>query len=188
MKTKLELETTVNDGKNGKGMFIQDSIVHSDMPALLSVGVGYKIIDNLSATVGFHYFFDKAANYGKTLDAEPTVVVTNDKVMDNNYWEVGLGLEYGITEKFVVSGGWLMGHTGVMEDYQSDMSYSLNSNTFGVGVGFDITDNLMLNLGGAYTLYQDGTKTGTNVQTMQPYSYTLTKSNLIFGIGLDISF
>ena len=56
MKTKLELETTVNDGKDGTGMFIQDSIVNSDMPALLSVGVGYKIIDNLSATSWFPLF------------------------------------------------------------------------------------------------------------------------------------
>ena len=84
----------------------------------------------------------------------------NDEVMDNNYFEVGLGLEYGISENFVVSGGYLMGHTGVTEDYQSDLSYSLNSSTFGLGVGINITDNLMLNLGGAYTLYQDGTKTG----------------------------
>lgn len=188
LKTKLELETTVNDNKSGAGMFKQDSIVYSDMPATFSVGVGYKIIDNLSATVGFQYFFDKAANYGKTLDNEPLVVVTNDKVMDKNYWDVGLGLEYGITDNFLVSGGYRFSQTGVTEDYQSDLSYSLNSSTVGLGVGIQIIENLMVNLGGAYTFYQDGTKSGTNVSTMQPYSYQLTKSNLILGIGVDISF
>jgi long-subunit fatty acid transport protein len=49
-------------------MFKQDSIVHSDMPAMLSVGVGYKILPKLSAQAGIHYYFDKDANYGKTLD------------------------------------------------------------------------------------------------------------------------
>ena len=188
LKTKLELETTVNDGKDGYGMFIQDSIVHSDMPAMLSVGIGYEIIDNLKAMVGFHYYFDKSANYGKTLDAEPTINVTNDKVMDNNYFEIGLGLEYGITENFCVSGGYLLANSGVTEDYQSDLSYSLNSNTFGLGVGIKIIDNLMVNLGGAYSIYKDGTKSGTYISSGLPYSYDLKKSNLIFGIGLDISF
>ena len=74
------------------------------MPALASVGLSYKILPDLRASAGFHYYFDKDANYGKTLDATGEQV-TNDQVMDNNYFEVALGLEYDITAKFLISGG-----------------------------------------------------------------------------------
>ncbi len=189
-KTTLELTQSVNEGKDGAGMFVQDSTVHSDMPAMISAGVSYRILPSLSATAGFHYFFDKNANYGKTLDATGEQV-GNDKVMDKNYFEVSAALEYNITEKLVVSGGYLMGRTGVTEDYQSELSYSLNSNTFGIGAGYHITDNLMVNLGGAFTVYKDGGKDYTHVIPMVltevPAKQSYYKDNLFFGIGVDIS-
>jgi long-chain fatty acid transport protein len=187
-KTKLELNTDIIDGKDGGGLFVQDDTIHSDMPAMLSVGVDYDILKNLTVSVGFHYFWDKNANYGKSLDAAPDVIVDNDKVIDKNYFEIGIGLEYGITEKIFVSGGYLLARTGVSEDYQSDLSYSLNSSTVGAGVGIKIIKNLMLNLGGGYTFYQDGTKNGTDLTSTLPYTLLLTKSNLLLGIGLDFSF
>jgi len=187
-KTKLELNTDIIDGKDGGGLFVEDDTIHSDMPAMLSVGVDYDLLKNLTVSAGFHYFFDKNANYGKSRDAAPDVIVENDKVIDKNYWEIGLGLEYGITEKIFVSGGYLLARTGVSEDYQSDLSYSLNSSTVGVGLGVKIIKNIMLNLGGGYTFYQDGKKSGTDLTSSAPYTLDMTKSNLILGIGLDISF
>jgi long-subunit fatty acid transport protein len=186
-KTKLELTTTVNDGKGANGMFIQDSIVNSDMPAMLSAGVQYIIIPRLTASAGFHYYFDKSANYGKTLDATGEEV-DNDQVIDDNYYELALGLEYGITEKFFVSGGYLMARTGVSEDYQSDLSYSLNSNTFGFGVGYKITEKIMVNLGGAYVFYEEDDKTQLDMSTGQPMTNTFYKDALFFGLGVDFSF
>jgi long-chain fatty acid transport protein len=190
-KTKLELNQTVADGKDANGMFVQDSTVHSDMPAMASVGVSYKILPTLSAQVGFHYYFDKSANYGKTLDATGEAV-ENDKVMDKNYYEIGLGLEYAITEKLLVSGGYLLAKTGVTEDYQSDLSFSLSSNTVGFGFGYKFTEKLMINLGVAYTAYKEDEKnylhTITGTSTEVPVTDTYYKSNLILGLGVDISF
>ncbi|MBN1158416.1 MAG: outer membrane protein transport protein [Bacteroidales bacterium] len=191
-KTKLDLTTTVNDGKDAYGMFVQDSTVHSDMPAMLSAGVSVKALPGLTATAGLHYYFDKGANYGKTLDATGEQV-TNDKVIDKNYFEIGVGLEYGITEKLAVSAGYLRAQTGVSEDYQSDLSFSLSSNTFGGGVGYRIIPNLMVNLGAAYTLYEDGEKNythilNTTIPSEIPVTQSYYKSNLVFGVGLDISF
>ena len=82
-----------------------------------------------------------------------------------------------------------MGNTGVTEDYQSDLSYSLNSSTVGGGLGIGITENIMLNLGGGYTFYQDGRKNRYGIlQVACLIPLTFAKSNLILGIGLDISF
>jgi long-chain fatty acid transport protein len=190
-KTKLDLTTDIIDGKDGGGMFIQDSTVHSDMPAMFSVGALYKILSDLRATVGFHYYFDKNANYGKTLDltGEP---VSNDKVIDKNYFEIGAGLEYDITAKLLVSAGYLLAKTGVTEDYQSDASFSLTSNAVGFGFGYKFTNKLMVNLGGLYSMYNEGEKNYTwtigGIGATVPVKDTFYKNAMIFSIGLDISF
>jgi long-subunit fatty acid transport protein len=161
------------------------------MPAMASVGVSYKILPQLKVNGGFHYYFDKSANYGKTLDLTGELV-DNDKVIDKNYFEVAAGLEYNITEGLVISGGYLLAHTGVSEDYQSDMSFSLTSSTFGGGLGYRFNENLMVNIGGAYTTYKDGTKSRSHtihaLGQQIPVTDTYYKNNLFFGIGLDISF
>lgn len=196
-KTNMELTQTINSGVEITHAFEQDSAVNSNLPAMLSVGASFEIIPRLTASAGFHYYFDKSANYGKTLDTDPFVSVKNDQVMDNNYYEMGLGLEYGITEKLYVSAGYLRAQTGVTEDYQSDLSFSLSSNTFGGGFGYKITDKIMVNLGAGYSLYEDGIKNYTkyiqnpltgSVLTGDAAVDTYSKSNLILGIGLDISF
>jgi len=190
-KTKLNLEQNVSEGKDGAGMFVPDSTVHSDMPALLSVGAKYRLIPKLAVSAGFHYYFDRNANYGKTLDVTGEAV-SNDKVIDKNYYELAFGLEYDITEKFLVSGGYLLAKTGVSEDYQSDLSFSLTSSSFGFGFGYRISKNFMVNLGGSYTAYQEGTKRSTHIIPNSEMNVTITdtyyKDNIFFGIGVDFSF
>lgn len=185
-KTKMDLETKVNDDKGGP-LFINDSTVHSDLPAMFSAGISYKIIPALSATAGFHYYFDKSANYGKTSDLNGEVV-DNDEVIDKNYFEIGLGLEYAISEKFFVSAGYLYAKPGVTTDYQSEMSYALPSSTVGGGFGIKFSDKIMANIGAAYTKYNEEDKTQRDLGTGQNYTNTFFKSNLIFGVGLDFSF
>jgi long-chain fatty acid transport protein len=190
-KTTLDLKQKINDGKDGGGMFVQDSTVHSDMPGMISAGINYRFLPKLSASAGFHYYFDKDVNYGKTLDATGEQVA-NDKVIDNNTYEIGLGLEYDITEKLLISGGYLLAQSGVSEDYQSDMSFDLSSGTFGIGLRYKFTQNLSVNLGGAYTMYKEGEKNYTHVIDQigaeVPVKDTYSMDNKFFGIGVDFSF
>ena len=190
-KTKLDLKQKINDGKDGGGMFVEDSTVHGDMPAYLSIGAEYQILPKLSASAGFHYYLDKGVNYGKTLDATGEQV-SNDKIIDNNTYEIGLGLEYDITEKLLVSGGYLFAQSGVSEDYQSDLSFDLSSNTIGIGLRYKFNENLSVNLGGAYTMYKDGEKKFTHTIEQAGLELEITDSyymdNIFFGIGVDFSF
>jgi len=119
------------------GMFPDGETQRNDMPALLSIGLDYKITDKFSVASGFHMYFDKSANYGKKLNG---VYVDNDQVIDNNSIEWALGVEYDVTEKLLLSMGYLMTRTGVSEDYQSDLSFSLNSNTLGLGGAYSSYD------------------------------------------------
>ena len=80
---------------------------------------------------------------------------------------------------------------------ESDLSFSLNCNTIGGGLGYKITDKIMVNIGAGYSMYADGSKNYTNyIQNPVDGSIVASrnatdeyfKSNLILGIGLDISF
>ena len=193
-KTKLEFTNESATGKEGlvgfdpetgapKYLFADGEKTRLDIPAMLSAGVALNPFDPLLISAGMHYYFDKSADWdGREED------------LDRGLMEVALGAEYTFGEKVAVSGGWLMTSTGAKEAYQTDQSYSLNTNTFGGGFGYKITDFLELNLAGSYTMYQEGTNTfqrelGGEGQSGVFYSLTETynKNTWIVAVGVDIS-
>ena len=172
-----------DDGVTPITLFPDGATFRGDMPAMLSVGVDYQITESLGASFGTHYYFDKDSNYGKKID---DVYVANEEVIDNNFFELAAGLEYGLGEKVLLSTGFLYAKTGVNNDYQSDLSYSLTSSTIGVGGAYKISNKMLLNLGFGYTMYEDGVASLTHNFVAVNENYT--KSNLIVSVGLDFSF
>ncbi len=193
--TKIELtNNTAKDfttGFTAEGtkvtMFPDGQKTRSDMPAMLSAGLSYKVSEKLRATLGGHYYFDLKANYGKTMDGE---IVANEKVIDHNYYELAGGLEYSLSQKLLVSAGYLLAHTGVNTNYQSDLNYSLSSSTTGIGAKYTLNDMIGINLGVGYTFYRNGEKKvphefgGTTYQTRETYY----KNNIFIGVGVDLNF
>ncbi len=175
--TKLELE---NDTKiDGTGLFPDGAKMRNDMPAMLSVGAGYRVSPKLNLAAGVHYYFDKVANYGKS---KP-----NDEIIDNNYLEMALGFEYHVNKVFLVSLGYLRTQTGVNEKYQTDLSHSLSTNSVGLGGRLSISQNIGLNLGVLYTIYEPNEITiQYEIAGSQTESYK--RSNLSLGIGVDFKF
>jgi long-subunit fatty acid transport protein len=178
-QTKLNLKTKVIDGKNGGGIYIQDSVSIADLPAMLSLGVEFKPVEKLTLAGTFNYYFDKNVDY----DGRKNVDI---KMIDKNFLEFGLGAEYGINEKFRVSAGWLATITGVYSlNYNTDLGYSTNTNTIGAGFGYRINDMIDLNIGGQYTFYN----TGSNALTrLKSFTETYAKKTWLVGIGLDFYF
>jgi len=197
MATKLELENkTAKDikvGFTGEGvpvtMFPDGEKVRNDMPAMLALGVDYGVTEKLNIAAGAHYYFDKPANYGHKLNG---VYVDNDMIIDKNYYELSAGLQYKINNFILVSGGYLFSKTGVNDNYQSDLTYSLTSHTGGIGGAVKLLDNLELNLGFAYTYYLDGEKTINHLFTptsaVIPARETYFKDTMIIAAGIDFSF
>ncbi len=195
--TKLELENkTTKDFKTGYTstgtpitMFPNGEKVRNDMPAMLALGVDYGVTSQLNVSAGVHYFFDKSANYGHKVNG---IYVTNDQIIDKNYYELAAGVQYKLNDLLLVSGGYLYSKPGVNEDYQSDLTYSLPSHTGGIGGAISIMDNLQINLGFAYTYYQKGEKTvnhtfsptGANIPARETYN----KDTMIIAAGVDFSF
>ncbi len=178
-KTNLELTAKVNNGMDGGGLYTDGEKTIADMPALLAIGGEFKPMDKLLVGATFNTYFDKNVDY----DGSES---TDIDMIDNNFLEYGLGAEYSFSEKLRASLGWVATSTGVNENYQSDMRYSANTNSFGGGIGYRITPMIDLNIGGQYTMYQDVTKDYT--RALGAYTETYGKQTWVVALGLDFYF
>jgi long-subunit fatty acid transport protein len=181
-KTKLELTTKVKDNKGG-GIFTDGAKIIADLPAILFVGIQFKPVEKLMLAGTFNYYFDKNVDYDGS-------ELLNINMIDKNFFEYGIGAEYGVTDKLRVSAGWLATNSGVSSNYQSDMDYSTDAHSFGAGFGFRILPMIDLNIGGQYTLYEDGSKTFNHMLGTIPVPVTeiYKKSTWLVGVGLDFYF
>jgi long-chain fatty acid transport protein len=183
-KTKLNLKTTVNDGKDAEGMFIQDSVAIADIPAAISLGINFKPVERLLLSGSFSYYFDNGVDY----DGQPDVSVN---MIDKNFLEFGIGAEYAVTEKLRISAGWAATATGVNDEYQSDLNFSTNTNSVGAGFGYRINDMIDLNVGAEYAFYAEGTKTFDHyldATHFVPVKETYNKKTWLVGAGLNFHF
>ena len=189
-KTTLEFENNTTkdfitgiDASTGQPitMFPDGKKARYDIPAQIVVGLTYKPIEKLLVSTGFHYYLDKQADWAGKQDS-----------LDGNSFEFALGAEYSVTDKLAVSAGYLMTQTGATEGFQSDLSFSLPSNTFGGGIAYKIKPNIELNLAASYTMYAEGEKNYTHnfagSGTYLPVKETYIKPILILAAGLNISF
>jgi long-subunit fatty acid transport protein len=156
-------------------------------------------LDNLRTQIGYHYYWDKPAKYGK-VDYATGNFVTNGETctlpdgtqgayLKHNSYEIGASLEYDVAKSISLSGGYLYASTTPTLAYQTDLSYTLSSQTFGFGAVGHVNENFNIDLGFSYTIYQNGDKTinypstgTTNVKE------TYDKKTTIFALGLSYRF
>ena len=143
------------------------------------------------------YYFDKTADYGHSIDADlnsetPTTPIANKEIIANNGLSFEGGLEYNISKKFLISGGYIWANKGVNSKYQSDLNYGLGTQTFGAGGAYSITDKIQVNLGASYTAYMKDSKTGDHIFSATgddiTYLETYKKNAFIIGVGVDFRF
>jgi long-subunit fatty acid transport protein len=205
MATKLNLKNkTTSDilvGYTATGtpitMFPNGEKTRNDMPAMLTVGIDYKLSSSLKLSAGSSYFFDKSADYGHMIDADlvettPTTHVSNKDIIANNGLDLEVGLEYNISKQILISGGYLWANKGVNNLYQSDLTYANASHTFGAGGAYSFTDKIKLNIGVGYTMYVENQKVVDHIfsatDTNIPSNETYGKDTFMVAAGLDIRF
>jgi long-subunit fatty acid transport protein len=175
---KYEFKTTLGLTNKTKiddtGMFPDGVKSKSDVPAILSAGIDYKFTKKFSSQISYINYFDKGVNWGNNIYGQK-------RTIDHNLWEIAIGFQYDISDKFAVSLGGLRSTTGVSEQYQSDFSYSNSSLTGGFGFQWKLSEKLTLDAGMLYTTYDDFDKSfGT-------YSETYDKKNIVYAVGLSYS-
>ena len=160
-------------------MFPDGAITNADIPALLSIGARYQIVDNVNVQAGFHTYFDSKAGWATEDDGT--------ELIDHNFTELAAGVEWNISGKFLLSTGYLAAITGVNDKYQSDLSYSLSTSTFGFGGAYAFSDSFKLQLGGFYTMYNQQTVPQGGTESSMIYGETYDKATWALSIGLDIA-
>jgi long-subunit fatty acid transport protein len=157
MKTFLTLDNKPNPDNNYD---LWGSKVNSDVPGIITAGVGYRGLEWLEAQLSYNMYCDKRVGWGANIndyaiwgDLDQSKI--RQREIDNNYYELGLGLQFNLSEKFAVSVGGLRSKKGVADSWQGDLSFSNSSHTLGGGIMWKITDKLTLDLGVSNTFYQD---------------------------------
>ena len=152
--------------------YLPEETTRYDMPSLLSVALGYEITPRLRATGEFHFFDDKNAKMADNRQDELT----------HGTYEVLLGAEYDINDKFTVSLGGQRTDYGLSDNYQQDTSFACDSYSIGLGGAWNINEKIRLNAGYFISIYSDYTKTSAIGQE------TFSRTNNVIGLGIDYKF
>ena len=121
-KLKLTNSTTVDD----LGLFPDGQSVHNDIPSNIAMGIGYKPSRVIEAQLSYNLYFDKGVDWGKNVRE---LVYDRDvrRDIENNTWELGLGVQFNLSDDFAVSAGGVTTNLGPADTYQSDFNFGLVS-------------------------------------------------------------
>ncbi|MBL7068110.1 MAG: hypothetical protein ISS29_09720 [Candidatus Marinimicrobia bacterium] len=151
---------------------------NADMPAMMAVGVAYKVMPALRAEFNLNYYLNSGVNWdGREEDIE-------------NGYDVGVAVEYCVNDKLKASVGFSNSDGGANPAYQTDLSYDLKSNTIGLGIAYAVSPNLIVNVGGLNTFFQEDEKSSTHLlgTTAIPVVEKYMKTTFGFAIGVDYKF
>lgn len=177
MKTAIML--TNKTAIDNTGMYADGAETPNDIPAYLSAGAEFDITKKWKVSGGYHHFFDSDAK------------MANDKQnhINGGVNEYLAGTEYRLNQMFLVSAGVQITNTAVTDNYQSDLSFSLNSYSVGFGGAVDLTSKLRINAAYFFTNYSDWTKRSTNYNaTTLSGSDTYSRISKVIGIGVEYKF
>lgn len=195
-KTRLRLEnkTEMNDFAKQQaatnpvlGQFQDGTKIAADIPSLFTVGVQYSPVSCLRLQAGYHTYGDKSATqYGNKQDK-----------IDDNTWEITTGVEWDLCKLITLSGGWQTTNYGLSDAYMNDLSFTTNSNSWGVGARINLSEKWNIDLGFMQTLYKDrtvdtvaGKLPSDPAALVMPLikSDTYSRTNRVIGIGLNFNF
>ena len=174
---RMENESTVNKASEipAVNKFRDGEKVNEDMPAQLAVGAMWNITDAVRLNLGYHHFYDKNARwYNDSQD-----------LLDGGTNEYLAGAEWDVTKKLTISTGGQITRYQLTDAYMNDMSFVVNSFSFGLGFNYKVSDIVTLKAAYFQTNYDDYKR----VTSSDPLvSDTFTRTNRVLGIGCELSF
>lgn len=140
----------------------------NDAPAKLSLGASWDITDRIKVMGGYVYYFDKDAKIESLLGKANTM-----KTLSRNTYEILAGVEYKLTDKWLLSTGVQFSDFGVNSSYLSDVSFIDDSFTVGAGAKYSINDKWDLNFGAIYANYAPGTSNSGSYYKRKTYNVSV---------------
>ena len=160
-----------------------NSKIRRDLPAILSVGASYKVTDNYLVSTSANYYFNRHAKMDRV-----TTFGGHEHGRDyKNGWEIALGNEYKLNDKFTLIGSVNYARTGAKNSSFNDTEYALNSVTLGAGLRYKYDDTLSITGSVAHFIYEkeDGNfKEKYKVNDNQKYHKEITA----FGLSVTKKF
>ena len=178
-KTEIHMknESTVNEASEipAVNKFRDGEKIDEDSPAQLAVGAMWNISDDFRLNVGYHHFFDKDVKwYNNTQD-----------LLGGGTNEYLAGAEWDLTNKLTISGGGQITRYQLTDEYMNDMSFVVNSYSFGFGFNYKAADNITLKAAYFQTNYGHYDR----VTSTEPLiSDSFTRTNRVLGIGCELNF
>lgn len=166
-------------GATTASMFPDGYEYNADMPAVLTLGAMLRPTDRLMITVGTSTYFDKGIDYSQGLDLE---------LIDKNYLTYSIGAEFGLTDALGISAGYAGTRTGVNELYQSDITHSLSTSSYGGGFVYSIGSLMDINLGANFTTYVEETFDKIKDTPAGPLAFQETYDRGVWMIGVGVDF
>lgn len=175
-KTRMRLKNKAANSLSAAGIpmlgkFADGKKVAEDSPALLTVGALYSVIPSVRVMAGWHHYFD--------VDTEQW---TKDQLSDTN--EYLFGAEWDINKMFTVSAGGQRTKYGNKDAGMNDISFNVNSYSYGLGVAVNVTDKITVNAAYFQTLYDDYDMKNEATNTTNSF----TRTNRVIGVGVDLKF
>ena len=119
-----------------------------DLPAILALGASYKVTDRWTTAISGNYYFNKDAKMDRvagsiTIPNPKTgkdIILKGLEAEYDNGWEIALGNEYKLNEKWTLLGSVNYAHTCAKVSSYDDIEFALNSVTVGAGLKYAPTD------------------------------------------------
>ena len=174
---KMKNTSTVNEASEIAAInkFRDGEKVSEDSPALLTVGAQWSIVPQVRLNLGYHHFFDKDVTwYGNTQD-----------LLDHDTNEFLAGAEWDINDRLTISAGGQLTRYGMSDAFMNDMSFVVDSYSFGFGAQYKVND--MVTLQAAY--FQTNYETYDKVTSTEPLvKDAFTRTNRVLGVGVELTF
>ena len=178
-KTQIHMknESTVNEASEipAVNKFRDSEKIDEDSPAQLAVGAMWNITDDIRLNLGYHHFFDTNVNWYNN---------AQDKLDGGSNEYLG-GVEWDINDKLTISGGLQLTRYQLTDEYMNDMSFVVNSYSFGFGFNYKVADNITLKAAYFQTNYDHYKRTD---YPQVGISDDFTRTNRVLGIGCELAF
>lgn len=156
--------------------------VRSDIPALLTFGVQVRPVEGLRLNLGYHHYFDKQAKSGLK-------GAYRNELLNAGTKEYLFGAEYDLNKSWEVSAGVQRTVYPNTDAYMNDLSFTTNSTSLGLGVGYRVNDMVKVNAGYFHTFYDTYHKESADYnKTSVKGSDDFTRTNKVFGVGVELTF
>lgn len=109
-----------------------------DLPAILAIGASQKVTDRWTMYYGANYYFNESAKIDKDVEYKNFLTGETEStgLEYDNGWEISVGTEYWLNNKWAILGGVNYAKTGAPKESYMDVEYALDSFLVGMGVKY----------------------------------------------------